>query len=98
MSSTISMVLFVAAMNLLLKAGGMQCRGTKADDDTRHPACRAFMDDITDDSIDPRNTVDPKLAEEDGYMVTDAIQPRKILEPKYPERKVDKKHLQYSRV
>lgn len=56
------------------------------------------MDDITDDSIDPRNTVDPKLAEEDGYMVTDAIQPRKILEPKYPERKVDKKHLQYSRV
>ena len=44
---TISVVLFVAAMNLLLKAAGMQCRGPKADDDTRHPSCRAFMDDVT---------------------------------------------------
>lgn len=44
---TISVVLFVAAMNLLLKAAGMQCRGPKANDDTRHPSCRAFMDDVT---------------------------------------------------
>lgn len=29
---TISVVLFIAAMNLLLKLGGMQCRGPKADD------------------------------------------------------------------
>ena len=44
---TISVVLFVAAMNLLLKAVATQCRGPKANDNTRHPACRAFMDDIT---------------------------------------------------
>lgn len=44
---TISVVLFVAAMNLLLKAAGMQCRGPKADDDTRHPSWGAFMDDVT---------------------------------------------------
>ncbi len=36
---TISVALFIAAMNLLLKAGGMQCRGPKAIDSTRHPAC-----------------------------------------------------------
>ncbi len=45
--STISVALFIAAMNLLLKAGGMQCRGPKADNVTRHPASRAFMDDVT---------------------------------------------------
>lgn len=44
---TISVVLFIAAMNLLLKAGQTQCRGPKAEDGTRHPACRAFMDDVT---------------------------------------------------
>lgn len=43
---TISVVLFVDAMNLLLKVAGMQCRGPKADDDTRHPSCRAFTDDV----------------------------------------------------
>ncbi len=43
---TISVVLVVAAMDLL-KVGGTQCRGPIADDGTRHPACRAFMDDIT---------------------------------------------------
>ncbi|KAL0146783.1 hypothetical protein M9458_057912, partial [Cirrhinus mrigala] len=44
---TISMTLFVAAMNLLLKVGEKQCKGPVADDDTRLPACLAFMDDIT---------------------------------------------------
>ncbi len=44
---TISVALFIAAMNLLLKAGGLQCRGPKADDGTRHHACHAFMDDVT---------------------------------------------------
>jgi hypothetical protein len=44
---TISVSLFIAAMNLLLKAGGMQCRGPKADDGTKHPTCRAFMDVVT---------------------------------------------------
>ena len=44
---TVSVVLFIAAMNLLLMAGEMQCRGLKADDGTRHPACRAFMDNVT---------------------------------------------------
>lgn len=43
----ISVTLFIAAMNLLLKAGGMECRGSKADDGIRHPACRAFVDDVT---------------------------------------------------
>ena len=44
---TVSVILFVAAMNMLLKAGEKQCRGPKAVDGTRHPPCRAFMDDIT---------------------------------------------------
>lgn len=44
---TISVVLFIAAMNLLLTVGAIQCRGPKADDGTRHPTCRAFMDDVT---------------------------------------------------
>ncbi len=43
----ISVALFIVAMNLLLKAGGMQCRGLKADDGSRHLTCRAFMDDLT---------------------------------------------------
>lgn len=44
---TISVTLFIAAMNLLLTAGATQCRGPKAEDGIRHPACRAFMDDVT---------------------------------------------------
>lgn len=44
---TISVALFVAAMNLLLKVGGKQCKGPVADDNTRLSACLAFMDDIT---------------------------------------------------
>ena len=44
---TVSVILFVAAMNMLLKAGLSQCRGPKADDGTRHPSYRAFMDDVT---------------------------------------------------
>ena len=40
---TVFVVLFVTAMNLLLlKAGGMQCRGSKVD-----PTCRHLIDDIT---------------------------------------------------
>ena len=34
-------------MNLMLKAGEMECRGPQAEDGTRHPSCRAFMDDAT---------------------------------------------------
>lgn len=44
---TNSVALFIAAMNVLLTAGAMQCRGLKADDSTRHPACQAFMDNVT---------------------------------------------------
>lgn len=43
---TISVTLFIAAMNLLLTAAATQCRGPKAEDGTRHPACRAFVDDV----------------------------------------------------
>lgn len=43
----ISVALFIAAMDLLLKAGGIQCRCPKAEDSPRHPACRAIMDNVT---------------------------------------------------
>ena len=33
-----SVTLFMAAMNLLLKVKRMQCRGPKADDNTKHAA------------------------------------------------------------
>lgn len=44
---TISVVLFIMAMNLIIKGGEQQCKGPKANNGTRHPPCRAFMDDIT---------------------------------------------------
>lgn len=94
---TISVVLFVAAGNLLLSAGGAQCRGPKADDGTRHPSSRAFMDDVMV-MINPGNILDPKCAGEDGYLFPDAIQRKKIEEPLPTERKDDKQHLQYPRV
>lgn len=44
---TVSVILFVVAMNLILKVGGAQCKGPVVVDSTRLPECRAFMDDIT---------------------------------------------------
>ena len=46
---TVSVIFFSTAMNLLLEAGGkvLECRGPVAVDGTRHPSCRAVMDDIT---------------------------------------------------
>ena len=44
---TVSVVLFVTAMNLILEAGSKQCRGPRSEDGTQHPVCRAFIDDIT---------------------------------------------------
>lgn len=44
---TVSVILFVAAMNILLKEAAKECRGPVADNGTRHPPCRAFMDDVT---------------------------------------------------
>lgn len=54
---TISMVLFIAAMNLLLRARGTQCRGPKTDDGTRHPG----------------DTVDPERTGKFGEMVTPTV-------------------------
>ena len=44
---TISVILFITAMNLPLEAAKLECRGPKTSDGTRHSACRAFMDDLT---------------------------------------------------
>ena len=53
---TISVVLFVTAMNLILCAGTSQCRGPKSHDGIRHPSCRAFMDDVTAMTQSPQGT------------------------------------------
>ena len=44
---TVSVILFATAMNLWLETGEKECRGPVAVDGTRHPSCRAFMDDVT---------------------------------------------------
>ena len=44
---TVSVILFVAVINMLLKVGVSQCRGPKAKDGTRHTSCRDFMGDVT---------------------------------------------------
>ena len=44
---TISVTLFITAMNVMLKEAGKECRGPKSLDGVLHPSCRAFMDDIT---------------------------------------------------
>ena len=44
---TISVILFIAAMNILLAEAVKECKGPEASCGTRHPPCRAFMDDIT---------------------------------------------------
>lgn len=44
---TVSVALFVAAMNLLLEVEGMQWKAPVVYYGTRRPACKAFMDDIS---------------------------------------------------
>uniref|UniRef100_A0A3B1JAJ2 Reverse transcriptase domain-containing protein n=1 Tax=Astyanax mexicanus TaxID=7994 RepID=A0A3B1JAJ2_ASTMX len=44
---TISVILFVLAMNMLVKSAETQCRGPKTMTGVRQPPVRAFMDDLT---------------------------------------------------
>ena len=44
---TVSVILFVAAMSVLIEEVKFECRGPLSSDGTRQPPCRAFMDDIT---------------------------------------------------
>ncbi len=44
---TISVILFSAAMNLLMKAAEKECRGPQTRSGVRQPPGRAFMDDMT---------------------------------------------------
>ncbi|XP_052268375.1 uncharacterized protein LOC127869754 [Dreissena polymorpha] len=44
---TVSVVLFIAAMNLIIKAGDRESRGPKTQTDIRLPPQRGFMDDLT---------------------------------------------------
>ena len=44
---TISVILFAAAMNLIMKAAEKECRGPKMKSGIRQPPGRAFMDDMT---------------------------------------------------
>ncbi len=43
---TVSIILFVMAMNIILKQAQRECRGPLLDN-VRQPSCRAFVDDIT---------------------------------------------------
>ena len=45
---TISVILFSAAMNLLMKAAEKECRGPKTRSGVCQPPGRAFMDDMTE--------------------------------------------------
>lgn len=44
---TISVALFALAMNMLVKAPEVECRGPKSSSGIRQPPIRAFMDDLT---------------------------------------------------
>ena len=44
---TVSVVLFVIAMNIIITAAESECRGPITDSGVRHSPCKAFMDDIT---------------------------------------------------
>ena len=44
---TISVILFTAAMNLLVKTAEKECRGPKTKSGIRQPPIRAIMDDLT---------------------------------------------------
>ena len=44
---TISVVLFIAAMNLLITRAERKCRGPLTDNKDRYPSFRAFMDDLS---------------------------------------------------
>ncbi|XP_048863711.1 uncharacterized protein LOC125738598 [Brienomyrus brachyistius] len=44
---TISVILFALAMNMLVKAAEMECRGPLSKSGIRQPPIRAFMDDLT---------------------------------------------------
>ncbi|XP_052236077.1 uncharacterized protein LOC127847893 [Dreissena polymorpha] len=44
---TVSVVLFIAAMNLIIKAGDRESRGPKTQTNIRLPPQRGFMDDLT---------------------------------------------------
>ena len=44
---TISVILFVMAMNLMIEAGKRETRGPKTKADLRQPPGRGFMDDVT---------------------------------------------------
>ena len=44
---TVSVVLFVMAMNIIISASESECRGPLTNAGERHSPCKAFMDDIT---------------------------------------------------
>lgn len=44
---TISVILFTLAMNMLVKAAEVECRGPLSKSGTQQPPIRAFMDDLT---------------------------------------------------
>lgn len=44
---TVSVILFIAAMNLIMKAGDRETRGPKTKSDIKLPPNRGFMDDLT---------------------------------------------------
>ena len=44
---TVSVVLFITAMNVIIDAVETECKGPTSTSGVRHPPCRAFMDDIT---------------------------------------------------
>ena len=44
---TVSVILFIDAMNLIIKAGDRETRGPKTKSDIRPPPQRGFMDDLT---------------------------------------------------
>ena len=91
---TIAPVLFIMAMNMILKATENQCRGPVVNDETRHPSCRVYMDEV---SVVTGTHWILRALEEDGELSKDEDQAIQIKKSGHGQKKSCNAKLQCAR-